>query len=346
MSKKDFYSILGVKKDATKDDIKKAYRKLAIKYHPDKNPGDKAAEEKFKEAAEAYETLIDEEKRSKYDNPTSFNETFGGGFDDFMKDFMGGDFGGFGQQRQTIKKGGSLRINISLTLEELFNGLTKTIRYKRMHRCDECGGSGKTSETRVEMCPQCGGTGQHFAQHGNVQMITQCPTCNGVGTKFIKPCKKCGGNGVVEEKNEVEINIPKGLAHGMQLTLKEHGHAPFRCEGINGDLLIVVNEIPNTKFSRNGNDLICVINVNLIDAILGCTKEIETIDGKVLSTKIPQGIESGSEIKFNGYGMTIINQNHRGNMIGIVKVKLPKKLNDKEQDLLNQLKECPNFKSE
>ncbi len=360
MSNKDYYSILGVSKEATKDEIKKAYKKLAITYHPDKQSGKsdeekKAAEEKFKEATEAYEVLGDDEKRKEYDNPHSsmnfdgfganFNGGFGGGLDDILREFGGfGNFGDFGKRQNTTNKGQSIRINISLPLEEIFSGTKKKIRYKHMSQCPDCHGKGATKESKVETCSHCGGTGFQYTTKGAWQQMSTCAKCNGVGTIITNPCKKCGGSGLVEEASQIEIDIPKGVANGMQLILQGKGHSPFRCNGINGDLIVLVTEMPHAIFSRHDNDLYFTMEIPVLDGILGCDYQVQSIDGKKLSTKLPQGVVDGTQIRFGGYGMPIYGRNSKGNMIGVVKLKMPKTLSDEEKEVIKQLKEKDNFK--
>lgn len=354
--RKDYYKILGVDKSATKDDIKKAYRKLAIQYHPDKQQGKsdkekKEAEEKFKEIAEANEVLSDDKKRAEYDNPSSnfkFEGFNGHGFSDFMNgfdfDFNFNPFGNRGQQKR-VQKGQSIRFNLGVTLEDIYNGAEKTLKYKRMDKCPTCGGNGKGHNSRVETCTHCGGTGQFFQQNGFVQTITTCPHCKGKGTILINPCPTCNGNGIVETETQVKINIPKGVAQGTQMNIQGNGHAPLNCDGVYGDLFIVFTEIPHNKFERIGDDLYFELKIPVIDGMLGCNVEVETIDGKKLSTKVSQGSEDGNKIRFGGKGLPVFNHdNLHGNMIGVIKLVMPKKLSEEEIELLKQLKEKENFK--
>jgi len=359
--RKDYYKILGVTEEEKKLQgkdfekvIKPKYKKLCLQFHPDKQQGKsdaekKEAEEKFKEVAEAYEVLSNSEKRSQYDNPASnFSfDGFGGGFDDFMKgfgfDFNFNPFGGNKGQKRVVK-GQSIRISLNVSLEDIYNGVEKNIKYKRMDKCPTCGGSGKGHNSRIETCSHCGGTGQFFQQNGFVQTITTCPYCKGKGTMLINPCTTCNGDGIVPTDNTVKINIPKGAIHGVQLTMKGQGNAPLNCDGIYGDLLMVINEMPHNKFERNGNDLYFELSIPIIDGMLGCNVEVDTIDGKKLSTKIPQGTEDGNQIRFGGKGMPIMNGNGYGNMIGVIKLKMPKTLSETEIQMLKQLKEQENFK--
>jgi len=357
---KDYYKILGVSKDASKDDIKKAFRKLSIKYHPDRNQGDKKAEEKFKEVAEAYEVLGDDEKRKQYDNPASNFDFYASGGPDFggmnideiMKHF--GGFGGFGdfdfgeerKPRQVV--GTNIQITFPLTLEELFNGVTKKIKYNRFELCDECGGSGLTSNSRKRTCKSCGGTGTVFQSGGfggfNMRMTSTCPQCGGKGYVIENPCKKCNGHGVVQASTEVEIKINKGAADGQIFQFVGLGNFPPHGNGTPGSLLVRVVQKPDEKFERNGDDLYFTIDIPVLKGILGGETTIETIDGKTITAKIPQGTEDGTQLRFKGYGMPLFNSDTRGNMIGVVKLVMPKKLDDNDKKLLGELCEKDNFK--
>lgn len=357
MERKDYYKILGVSKDASEDDIKKAYKKLALKYHPDRNVNksdkEKAeAEEKFKDVNEAYSILSDATKRSQYDNPTP---DFGGfdfsNFDPFSA-FAGfggfGNFGGFGgfgrNQEQQIIKGQSLRITVNTTLEDSLNGSTKTIKYKRKEVCNHCNGSGKTSQSREESCTQCGGTGTIITQNGTWQTMTTCPNCQGKGRILINPCSHCNGSGLEDKTHQVDITIPKGCCSGMQFVMNGEGHASPNKKGPNGDLIVNINEAPHEVFVRDGINLYQDINIPVIDGMLGCTIEVETLDGKVLATKIKQGTESGDKIRFKGKGVPHPQTGTMGDMIGVINLIMPKSLNETEIKLLNELKEQEHFK--
>ena len=335
--RKDYYKILGITEDEKKlqgDDFEKVvktkYRKLAIQLHPDKQQGKsdkekKAAEEKFKEVSEAYEVLSDSKKRQEYDNPMSGFSGFGGfgGFDpfDMMSEF---GFGG-GRQRQRVVKGQTMRIVVDVTLEDLYNGITKTIKYKRQGTCKSCGGSGKGANTRVETCPHCGGQGK----------------------KMINPCPNCGGNGLSIEEVQIDVTVPKGVQNGFQMVAQGQGGAPANGNGVFGDLVILIKEKEHEKFERHDNDLYFDLEIPVVDAILGCNKEVTTIDGKRLTTKISSLIEDGTQIRFGGKGMPIYERNGQfGSMIGIVRLVMPKSLNDEERRLLNELKTKEHFKSE
>lgn len=349
---KDYYNILGVEKNATTDDIKAAYKKLALKYHPDRwstksKEEQKQAEEKFKEITEAYSVLSDEEKRKQYDNPQSDS-------DDFFK--QGFDFGDdFGinpndffsmHSGNRINKGESLNIAITLTLEELYNGTSKPITYDRLVRCDRCRGKGVTEKSKIENCPHCHGRGYTETTNGPWRVRTGCQYCGGSGKIVKDPCDKCGGIGLAMEKKTVTVDIPKGAISGFTLKMSGLGNETKNPNGYNGDLYIHIQEERNGKFEREGNDLYFNLKINITDALLGCTKEVDTIDGKKLSVKLKSGLESGMHIKFDGMGMPIYGSNNqRGDMYGIIDVTIPKELNSDEKKLIEKLSKMPHFKS-
>ena len=363
---KDYYEILGLSEEEKKlqgDEfdkiLKKKYKRKALLLHPDKQQGKSdaeknAAEEKFKEVAEAYGVLSDKEKRSQYDNPFSGfgGNPFGssgnpfGGFEDIFSGFGGFDFGGFGRTRaKEPPKGQSIRLQMNVTLEDVFNGTTKQIKYKRNVSCPDCNGSGMGAHSKRETCSHCGGTGQIFTQNGNWQQITTCPYCKGQGTIITNPCSKCHGSGLVEETTTVDISIPKGSMTGMQLALHGQGCASSVQGGQFGDLLVVLNVVNHEKFERDGDDLYFAIELSVIDALLGKDIEVETIDGKKLTTRIDSCVEDGTKIRFIGKGLpNPQNSNRIGNMYGIIKLKMPKHINAEERSILNNLKEKPNFR--
>lgn len=354
--RKDYYKILGVNKDSSQDEIKKSFRKLSLKFHPDRNPNDKKAEEKFKEIAEAYEVLSDPKKKEEYDNPqsnfnfgTSGGPDFGGmDMDDILRHFgFGGmdfDFGGKNRTDRQVK-GSSIRIPLKITLEEAYSGVTKKVKYKRFVPCDHCNGSGKTEKTKEKVCRTCGGTGFVFSQNGFMSMQQTCPTCGGRGKQIENPCPHCQGHGVVQKvSDETEIKLGKGLLNGMSVILSGKGNYPPHGKGTVGDLIITIQIIPNDKFVIDGNDLYFPIELNVIDAILGCEINVSTVDGKQLTAKIPNGITDGHKLRFKGYGIPKYNTNGFGDMIGIVKLKMPQNITNEERDILNKLKEHENFK--
>ena len=363
--KKDYYKILGITDEEKKlqgkefdDTIKKKYRKIAIKYHPDSNPGDKDAEEKFKEAAEAYSVLSDEKKRAEYDNPMSganFSSNFNFNdfnIDDILKGFgFGsnpfGDFGGFSYNGRTkvVHRGSNMRIRLRLTLEEMYNGVKKKIKYKRLDKCDACDGKGTTKDSKVEKCHVCGGTGRIYSQPTPfMQQMTTCNACGGTGKITTNPCSHCGGRGIHQKENEIEIDIPKGVFQGMQLSLRGYGNAPDKMDGEYGDLIVDIIEIEHDEYRRDGHDLYCDVEIPVIDAILGCNATIDTINGKKLTVKIPAGTEDGYTLRFNGYGMPVYGQNGYGSMYGIVKLKIPKSLSNDDRKKLEDLRKSDTFK--
>lgn len=353
--RKDYYKILGVKKDATQDEIKSAFRKQSLKWHPDRNNGSKEAEAKFKEIAEAYEVLGSEDKRKEYDNPQSnfdFNMSggpdFNGmGMDDILRHFgFGGMDFGFGGHRREPKnvKGSSIRLSIKLSLDDMYNGVTKKVKYNRFMPCDHCGGTGKTNKSKEKVCRSCGGSGFIFSQNGFMSMQQTCPTCGGKGKFVENPCKHCNGHGIEQKSCVEELKLNKGLLDGMNVILGGKGNFPPHGKGTPGDLIISIQVIPNDKFDIEGNDLYFPIELNVIDAILGCNVDVTTVDGKQLTAKIPSGTSNGHKLRFKGYGIPIYGSNESGDMYGIVKINMPKNITDEEKEILLKLKEHENFK--
>lgn len=357
MDKKNYYKILNLDegdKKLPKDDflkkLKNNYRLLCRQWHPDKCHDESKKqeyEEKFKEIAEAYSVLSDENKRAEYDNPNvAFNSNFSGfgSFEDIMKEFGNFGFGSFGNfsTKKKVNKGQSIRITIGVTLNEIFNGVKKLIKYKRHIICQDCHGSGMTDKSKKETCPHCGGTGQLFSQNGAWQTITTCHYCNGTGEIIKNPCPKCKGHGVVEDTNQIEVNIPKGVVNGMQLVFKGMGsEIP---NGISGDLIVVVKEIEDNKFYRDGTDIYTEIEVPVLDLLLEKDVTVETINHKKLKFKLPVGVEDGYKMRFVGHGMPIYETNQYGNMYGIIKIKMPKKISKDEKTILSSLQDHDNFK--
>jgi molecular chaperone DnaJ len=362
--KKNYYDILGITDEEKKLQgeefnkvLKTKFRKLSVLYHPDRNNGSKEAETKFKEIAEAYSVLGDEEKRKEYDNPkvkfefhTSGGPDFGSmNIDEIFKHFgMSGnpfsDFG-FGVQEK-VSNGSDIKITMKLTLEEVMKGCTKKIRIKRFEPCPHCNGSGMTAESRRKTCKTCGGSGTTFDPNGFMAMRHTCPTCGGSGYIIENPCKHCNGHGVVQNSaSEVSFNIPIGVKNGMTIEYRGLGNAAPHGKGKNGSLLVTVEIKEHDIFERQGNDLVFDLDIGVIDAILGCVKEVKTLDDKTIKVKIPQGTSSGQELRFKGYGLPRYNDiGTRGNMIGIVNITIPKVLNDDEKRLIDELKGQEHFK--
>lgn len=363
MSKRDYYDVLGVSKDASTEELKKAYRKMAIKYHPDKNPDDKASEEKFKEAAEAYEVLSDPQKKARYDQYghaglggasgmgghnmsmddifSHFGDIFGGAF--------GGGFGGFGGQssgRRRVNRGSNLRVKVHLSLKEIANGVEKKIKLNKYVPCKACSGSGAESGSGQSTCQRCHGRGQITQVTntflGQMQTASTCPDCNGEGKIIRNHCKVCYGNGIVKGEEVVNFKIPAGVAEGMQLSVSGKGNAAAR-GGIPGDLLVLIEEEDHGELMRDGNNLLYDLYVNFADAALGSNTEVPTIDGKV-RIKINPGTQGGKVLRLKGKGLPDVNGYGRGDILVNVNVWTPRVLNKEEKELLEKLKDAPNFK--
>ncbi len=364
MTKRDYYDILGVQRNAGADEIKKAYRKLAIKYHPDKNPGDKAAEEQFKEAAEAYEVLSNQEKRQRYDQfghaGNAGGAGYGGGgmnmediFSQFGDIFGGGSpfesfFGGGQSSRggRRVSRGSNLRIKVKLTLEEISKGVEKKIKVNKQVACKTCNGSGAKDGSSFHTCNTCGGSGSVRRVTntilGQMQTTSTCPTCNGEGTQITNKCAVCHGDGIVRGEETISINIPAGVSEGMQLSMSGKGNAAPR-GGIAGDLIILIEEIPHEYLKREGNNIIYDLHISFVDAALGSSVEIPTIDGKA-KIKIEAGTQGGKILRLKGKGVPEVNSYHHGDQLVYVNIWTPKALSHEERDLLEKLQSSPNFK--
>lgn len=355
--KRDYYEVLGVGKDASADEIKHAYKKLAIKYHPDKNPGDKTAEEKFKEAAEAYDVLSNPEKRKSYDQ-FGFNapgggfssQGFGGqgfSFEDIFSQFGdifgGGGFGGsFSGTRSRSRKAGSprgsdIQIKVPLNFKEIFQGCTKKVRLKRYTPCTECNGKGGSD---IKTCSTCKGTGRvRRVSSGFFQMLTEneCPSCNGTGETIANPCPNCHGDGRVQESEEISIKVPAGVSEGQYLNLRGEGHSGPR-GGACGDLLAVIVEKPDDFYTRDGNDLHCVIKVPVHKLILGGTQRIPTLDGEDVQIKIAAGTQPGSILRLRDKGLYQLNKSSvRGSLYVEIEADIPKDISSEEKALYKKI---------
>jgi molecular chaperone DnaJ len=365
--KRDYYEVLGVAKTASEDEIKKAYRKIAIKYHPDRNPGDKEAEEKFKEAAEAYDVLHDPKKRQQYDQ-FGFDGPMGaGGFGGFggasmnMDDifsmfgdiFGGHGFGGFGgsQGRSQQHRGSDLRLKVRLTLEEINQGVTKKFKLRKDIACEHCHGSGAEAGSGKETCPTCHGHGviTHTTQSIFGMMQTQgvCPTCHGTGEVIKNKCHACGGTGVTKGEEVVEINIPAGVQEGMVVNVPGKGNAGHN-NGINGDIQVFIEEEDNKTFVRDGNDLIYNLLLDFPTAALGGDVEIPTIEGSKLKIKIDNGTQPGKTLRLRGKGLPAVQGygNGRGDLVVNISVYVPKTLSRDEKQALESFKQSDNFKGD
>lgn len=368
MSKRDYYEILGVSKSSSADEIKKAYRKVAMQFHPDRNPGDKAAEEKFKEAAEAYEVLSDADKRAKYDRygHQAFGPGMGGGggfhasnmedifsqFGDiFGDDMFGGFFGGGGRGRSgggraRGQRGSNLRIKLKLNFAEIASGVSKQVKVKKHVVCNSCSGSGAKDKNSVQNCGTCGGSGQvRRVQNtflGQMQTVTTCPTCNGEGTTVTAKCGSCKGEGRVFGEETINIEIPAGVQEGMQLSMSGKGNAGER-GGMAGDLIIQIEEEQHAELQRDGLNVAYDLHISFPDAAFGTSVEVPTIDGRA-KIKIPAGTQSGKIFRLKGKGFPEVQGYHRGDQLIYVNVWTPQHLNSEEKVMLEKLSNSENFK--
>jgi molecular chaperone DnaJ len=365
MSKRDFYEILGVGKTASADEIKKAYRKVAMQYHPDRNPGDKAAEEKFKEAAEAYEVLSDTDKKSQYDRYghagvsgngrgysgggmnmedifSQFGDIFG---DDIFGNFFGGQRSRGGQRARGVR-GSNLRIKLKLTYEEIAKGVTKNIKVKKYVPCQTCQGSGAKDKGSVQTCGTCGGSGQVRRVTntflGQMQTVTTCPTCNGEGTVITAKCGTCKGEGRVYAEETVTIDVPAGVQEGMQLNISGRGNAGER-GGPAGDLIILIEEETHKELQRDGLNVVYDLHISFIDAVFGIQVEVPTIDGRA-KIKIPAGTQSGKIFRLKGKGFPGVNSYQKGDQLVHVNVWTPQHVSAEEKAMLEKLNHSQNFK--
>lgn len=361
MGKRDYYEVLGLTKEATKEEIKKAYRKQALKYHPDKNPGDKKSEDNFKEAAEAYEVLSNEEKKARYDRYGHAGMgNNGGGFsgqgmtvDDIFSSFgdiFGDAFGGFGgfsgaRRGRRVNKGSNLRVKVKLNLQEIAAGAEKKIKVTKYDTCDTCGGTGAASPSNISTCSTCHGSG-HVTRLtntmlGQMQTTSVCPSCGGDGKTITKKCTVCYGEGVVQKEDVIKINIPAGVGKGMQMTVSGKGNAPRR-GGENGDLLVVIDEEEHPELIREGNDLIYNLFISIPDAVLGTHVEVPTVDNNV-KIKIEPGTQPGKILRLRGKGLPEVNGYGRGDLLVNVNVWIPKAVNKDEQKIFEKFKDSDSF---
>ena len=370
--KRDYYEVLGVSKEASEDEIKKAYRKIAIKYHPDRNPGDKEAEEKFKEAAEAYSVLSDQQKRQQYDQFGFDGPNMGGGFGGFggggfsMDDifsmfgdvFGGHGFGGFstgfgggGRTRHAQYRGADLRLKVRLSLNEVANGVTKKFKVRKDITCQHCHGTGAEAGSGSETCPNCHGQGYVVktvrTMLGMMQTQTECPTCHGEGTVIKNKCHECGGTGVVKGDEVVEINIPAGVAEGMVVNVPGKGNAGQH-NGVSGNIQVYIEEESNDTFVRDGQDVIYNLLLDFPTAALGADVEIPTIEGSKLKIKIEPGTQPGKTLRLRGKGLPAVQGygNGSGDLVVNISVYVPKELSRSEKETLEHLRQSDNFKGD
>lgn len=354
MDKRDYYEVLGVEKTASDEEIKKAYRTLAKKYHPDLNNGDKECEIKFKEVNEAYEVLSDSQKRARYDqfgheDPSAggaggygdFTGGFGGGFDDIFSAFFGGGFGGGAQRARGPQRGDDLRYDLTITFEEAAFGCEKEISVTRDENCEECGGTGARKGTQPTQCPTCHGTGQvqSFVNTpiGRVSNVRVCDACHGQGTIIKDPCPNCSGRGRVRKNRKITIKIPAGIDNGMQIPLRKQGEPGLR-GGENGDLYIFVTVKPHKLFTRENYDLYCDVTVSFTQAALGGEIDVPTLNG-MIKHNLPEGTQPGTVIRLRGQGIQNLRGAGKGDLYIKINVEIPRKLTEKQKELLMQFDE-------
>ena len=359
MAKKDFYDVLGVSKNASPEELKSAYRKLAVKYHPDKNPGDKASEDKFKEASEAYGILSDKEKKQNYDNfghaafeggggrqSGGFGGFGGADFSDIFEDFFG-DFGGSGRsrgRRNTSNRGSDLRYDLSITLEEAYEGKKQDIKFSTTEKCNTCKGNGSKPGHSADRCTVCGGNGKVRSNQGFFTVQQTCPQCAGSGEEITNPCNDCNGQGNKQASKKISVTIPKGVDDGTRIRLAGKGEAGSR-GGANGDLYLFINVHSHDLFKRSDENLFFEFPISIADAALGTTIEIPTIDGGKAKIKIPDGTQNGKQFRLKGKGMPYMRGSGNGDLYVQVNTEVPISLNKEQKELLEKFREIENEKS-
>jgi molecular chaperone DnaJ len=362
MAKRDYYEVLGVSKNSTSDEIKKAYRQMALKYHPDKNPGNREAEEKFKEAAEAYDVLSNADKKARYDKfghnapggfsgATEFNvedifSQFGDIFGFGGSRFSGfGGFGGGGRQAEHLRRGSDVRIKVKVDLKDIANGVEKKLKVPVLGKCEVCDGTGAKSPSHISVCPTCNGNG-HVTKMANtifgaMQSTTICPQCHGEGKKITEFCTACHGEGTVRKEENIVFRIPPGVSDGMQLNISGKGNAARR-GGINGDLLVLINEDDDDELIRDENDLIYSLYISIPQAVLGDSVEVPTVNGKA-KIRIEPGTQSGKVLRLRGKGLPDINGYGTGDLLVYINVWTPQKLTKEEERMMATFSESENF---
>ena len=369
MAKRDYYEVLGVEKSADQEAIKKAYRKLAVKYHPDRNPGDKVAEEKFREATEAYEILSDEEKRPIYDQYGfaglegmgggagaggaqyshafhDFSDLFGGaggGFSDIFDSIFGGGFGGGGRSSRSSgpAAGASLRYDLHIQFKDAVYGTQADIHFKHNEACEACKGSGAAAGASKKTCPTCNGMGQVRQGNGFFTIQQTCPKCGGKGTTIDKPCPSCRGTGIQEKSKQMSLKIPAGVDNGKRIVIRGMGDAGEN-GGPAGDLVVVLHVEQHPFFERDGADLYCAVPISIAQAALGCEITITALDGKKLAIKIPDGTANGKLLRIKGEGVPLSGSSRKGDLYVKIMVQVPTKLSSRQKDLLKQYMDLEN----
>ncbi len=353
MSNKDYYSILGVSKNASADEIKKSYRRLVLKYHPDRNPGDKSAEEKFKEINEAYDVLKDDQKRSAYDKygSNAFNGNSGSGFSDFSNGgFSAGNFGDFsdifeqmfgdsifggGSRSRQQQSGADIRYDVAITLREACTGTNKNLQYTTFVRCDLCSGKGYDNKYTPTICPNCGGRGSVRTRNGFLTIEQTCQQCGGQGSIISHPCRKCSGSGRVKDKKNLDVKIPAGIEPGNQIRIPNEGEAGFMGSQ-SGSLYVAVSILPHDIFKLEGHDLKCTVYITMATAILGGVIDVFDIDGRVHSINISHGTQTGNQIRIKSAGMPYYQSNRRGDLIVEIVVETPVDLSIQQRQLIEE----------
>jgi len=350
MNKRDYYEILGVSREVSTSDIKKAYRQLAMKYHPDRNPGDSEAEEKFKEASEAYSVLADQEKRNLYDrfgheglkgsnrgfgDFSFFSDSIFSDFEDILGSFFG--FGGGRGGAQGSRRGRDIGMEYNITMEEAFKGIEREIEVKRERSCEICDGSGNEPGRPIETCQQCGGSGKTRVSHGFFSIASTCPVCEGKGKIIRYPCKSCNGKGRAQETRKIKVNLPAGVASGNRLRVAGEGEGGYK-GGRSGDLYLIINVEEHDRFKREGNDLIYTLDITFSQAALGDDIKIETFDGTE-KIKIHPESQTGKIIRLKSKGFKNVNSWGKGDLLVILNVVTPTRLSKQEKELFRQLRE-------
>jgi len=358
MAKRDYYEVLGVDKGASADQIKSAYRKQAVKYHPDKNKGDKSAEDKFKEASEAYHVLSNSERKQNYDNfgHAAFENGAGGRggfgnfdfsnhFSDIFEDFFGEGFGGSGRKsRRSNNRGSDLRYDLSITLEEAYTGKKQDIKFSTSEKCDTCSGSGSKPGHNAGSCSMCGGHGQVRSSQGFFTVQQTCPQCSGSGEMITNPCGSCGGQGKKQASKRLSVTIPKGVDDGTRIRLAGKGEAGSRGAS-SGDLYLFINVYSHDLFKRSDENLFFECPISIADAALGTSIEIPTIDGGKAKIKIPQGTQSGKQFRLKSKGMPYMRGSGNGDLYVQVNTEVPVSLNKEQKELLEKFRDIENEKS-
>ena len=359
MAKRDYYDILGVNKSSSQDQIKSAYRKLAVKFHPDKNPGDKSAEEKFKEASEAYHVLSNSERKQNYDNfgHAAFDNNSGGrggfgnfdfssSFSDIFEDFFSEGFSGGASRRsrRSNYRGSDLRYDLSISLEEAFSGKKQDIKFSSSEKCDTCNGNGSKPGYNASSCNMCGGNGQVRSSQGFFTVQQTCPQCSGSGEEITNPCNSCNGQGKKQASKRLSVTIPKGVDDGTRIRLAGKGEAGSRGAG-NGDLYLFINVNSHELFKRSDEHLFFECPVSIADAALGVSIEIPTIDGGKAKIKIPAGTQNGKQFRLRGKGMPLMRSGGVGDLYVQVNTEIPVSLNKEQKELLEKFREIENEKS-